>query len=125
MKGSKTTKSTTKKYKEQIKENFPDLLTANYCLINLTCKKAGIDKSTYYMWRKKDPEFAKRCDDVKELIGDVIESKLYDQARGNVLRAIEFLCRTKYKDRGYVERIDQNVTQMTHEEWLEKLKEIE
>ena len=48
--------------KSERKDQFVAKLTENGGRIDLTCKAVGIDKGTYYNWRKKDPEFASTCD---------------------------------------------------------------
>lgn len=89
---------------KQIKEDFPELLHRNRGFINITCKKAGIHRNTYYLWRKEDEKFAEACDEVIEIMGDWVESKLYENIERNDTVAIKFCLSTKFKNRGYGEK---------------------
>ena len=75
-------------------------------IVSSACKKAGIDRSTYYGWRKEDPEFANACDEAYDHAADFVESKLYQLINEGNPSAIIFYSKTKMKNRGYVERIE-------------------
>ena len=87
-----------------IKKAFPDILKKSMGIISTACEKAKINRSTYYEWRKTDTEFAEACDEANEFAGDFVESKLYKNIDSGDTSCIIFYCKTKLKNRGYVER---------------------
>jgi len=89
-----------------IKEKFPQILKDSLGIITNACKKAGIERRTYYDWRKADPEFAADCDEAGEQTLDFVESKLQTLIDKENPAAIIFYMKTKGKNRGYVERIE-------------------
>lgn len=76
------------------------------------CKYANIPFSTAYAWRKDDPKWdedviaARNASD--ELGGDFAESKLMEAINNNELTGVIFYLKTKHKNRGYIERVEQN-----------------
>lgn len=73
------------------------------------CKYANVPYSTAYDMRKVDPKWnedviaaRKTADD---LGGDFAESKLMEAINNNELTGIIFYLKTKHKNRGYVEKI--------------------
>jgi len=92
-----------KKFKE-IKRQFPEALLANRGFIYTTCRQLGIHRNTYYSWYKEDKNFAEACDEIIELMGDWVESKLFENIANNDTIAIKFCLSTKFKNRGYAEK---------------------
>ena len=76
--------------------------------VTQSCMAAEVHRTTYYDWRKNDPEFLKIIDseDVAEAQKDMIESKLNKLAVTEDRTILIFLAKTKCKDRGYVERVE-------------------
>ena len=72
------------------------------------CKKVGLPRSTYYRWRKDDPDFAEQCDEVIELsigrINDLAESQLINAIKNQNMSAITFWL--KHHHRNYRNRIE-------------------
>lgn len=92
------------------KAKFPESIKKARGFITVACRQAGIDINTYYAWRNADPEFKKLCEDAilaqQEENGDFVESKLMKQVDKDNITAIIFYCKTKLKERGYVERVE-------------------
>lgn len=78
--------------------------------VSATCEAANIGRRTFYLWRETDPDFAEAIKDIDESLVDFAESKLMEKVQEGDLTAIIFTLKTKGKDRGYVERTEQNVT---------------
>lgn len=72
------------------------------------CKKVGLPRSTYYRWRKEDPDFAEQCDEVIELsvglINDLAESQLINAIKNQNMSAITFWL--KHNHRSYRNRLE-------------------
>lgn len=90
----------TKKKKEQ----FLEALRGNGNIICKACEAIGIDRGTYYHWKKTDTEFAKKCADMEEVIVDLVESSLMKRIKDGDTTATIFFLKTKGKHRGYVEK---------------------
>ncbi len=86
------------------KETFIKHLIAAGGIIQSACDSAGIPRSRYYSWRKKDPEFRTRAEEVQEMQIDFVESKLIQQIKLGDTTAIIFYLKTKGRMRGYNER---------------------
>ncbi len=91
---------------DTIKKSFPEILKKSMGIVSTACEKAGIHRSTYYNWRNSDKEFAIECDDVSEYAGDFVESQLLNNIKAGDTSCIIFYCKTKLKNRGYIERTE-------------------
>ena len=72
--------------------------------ISRSAKAANVSRKTYYNWCHDDPEFAEKATEIIEGTGDFVESKLIGRINADDTTAMIFYCKTKLKDRGYVER---------------------
>ena len=98
---AKNTQNTQKPTK---KEAFLMALKNNLGHISKSCKAANIHRRTYYSWIDKDEQFKQDCDDVREGLIDLVESKLLENINNNDNTCIIFFLKTKGKSRGYIEK---------------------
>lgn len=77
--------------------------------VSATCEKCGISRRTFYNYIQKYPAFAEEVDFVNERNIDFAESMLLKNIREGKETSLIFYLKTKGKDRGYVERIEQKV----------------
>ena len=96
--------TTTNERKAQSKAEFLTTLEHSAGLVATACRKAGINRSTYYKWRKADDEFAQAADDIKELQKDAVEALILKKLKDGDTAMLIFYAKTQMKDRGYVER---------------------
>jgi hypothetical protein len=91
--------------KEKLKPKFLKILEKNRGLIYMSAKECGINKNTYYNWRKTDAEFAEAADFILEIQLDKGESKLFDELEKDSPnpQLLMFYLRTKGKHRGYAD----------------------
>ena len=62
----------------QIKKNlFLDTYFLKVCNISATCKGIGIDRKTFYNWKKDDNDFAEKAKEVEESLMEMAESQLF------------------------------------------------
>ena len=93
-------------FKDITKEAFIIAYKENFGNITISCESAGVSRSSYNVWVKNDPEFAKKLAEIEpeEIMLDFGEHKLMERiAKGDTL-ATMFLLKTKGKRRGYIER---------------------
>jgi hypothetical protein len=89
------------------KKAFLNKFESNSFHIANTCKSVGIDRQTYYMWIKNDPEFKIEMDVLVEKINDDIEKTLVSKAKEGNTDLIKFWAKTKMKHRGFAEDPEQ------------------
>lgn len=98
---------TSRDKSKHIKQQFPQILADSFGIVTEACRKANIARFTYYRWLESDPEFALLCKDAAEVTKDFVEGQLLNKIKQGDTPAIIFYCKTKLKERGYVERIEQ------------------
>lgn len=85
-------------------------LTDHLGIIAPACKVVGISRQTHYNWMATDATYNHIATEVMETTGDMVESKLLDKINKGDTTSIIFYCKTKLKDRGFVEKqiVDNN-----------------
>lgn len=78
--------------------------------VSATCTALGITRMTFYNWRKNREGLDEALSDVEESLLDFTESKLLEQIQEGNLTAIIFHLKTKGKNRGYVERTENELS---------------
>lgn len=78
--------------------------------VSATCAALGITRMTFYNWRKNREGLDEALSDVEESLLDFTESKLLEQIQEGNLTAIIFHLKTKGKNRGYVERTENELS---------------
>lgn len=65
---------------------------AKFPIVQIACEKSGVGRTTYYAWRKQDPEFAKQADEAilggEAVITDMNEAQLIALSRDKHFPAI-------------------------------------
>lgn len=110
--------------KRDLKPDFIENLKRSMNNATIACKNTNISRDTYYKWLKEDKEFSKQC---KEIIPeqnlDFVESKLFELINGVTCSkyvkgkeviykrppdntSVIFYLKTKGKQRGYIERVE-------------------
>jgi len=79
-------------------------LTKSKGNVSEACKAAGIARSTFYLWKSEDSEFAQSVDEIMEATIDAVEGYLMDQMKSGNPACIIFFLKTRAKHRGYVEK---------------------
>ena len=107
------------------KKKFIEALRESHGIITYACQKIGISRVTFYDWCKKDEEFKQLAEEVEESTIDRVESKLLQAINDDKLTAIIFYLKTKGKNRGYVERMENNVSVNPFEELMKEIPDDE
>ena len=92
---------------EQHKKAIIEALEKSLGVVTTACKKVGIGRTQFYHWLKDDEAFAKEVDDIQNIALDFAESQLHKQIGEGNTSATIFYLKTKGKNRGYVERVEQ------------------
>lgn len=72
--------------------------------ISETCRITGLDRSNYYEWLDKDPEFKKAINQKEEDLLDWIEEQAKKRMEQGSDKMIEFYLKNKGKKRGFGEQ---------------------
>ncbi|MCQ2348959.1 MAG: hypothetical protein MJZ98_00600 [Paludibacteraceae bacterium] len=91
------------------------------CNKTSTALALGVGRNTVEAWRKKYPELDEMMNDVEESLIDFSETKLMEKINEGDLTAIIFHLKTKGRKRGYVERVEQEVSVNPFEELLKSV----
>lgn len=82
---------------EPIKKSFPDVLRKNSGVVKDACKAAKIARSTYYLWRVQDKDFADRCDQAMKEMIELAESELSKNIRNGCEKSVVFFLSRRSK----------------------------
>jgi hypothetical protein len=89
---------------DKVKKNFLKSLQEAKGIISYACEKVGISRQTYYRWISDDNDFREACEDITEMVIDLVEGKLLTNINDGDVTSIIFYLKTKGKKRGYIER---------------------
>jgi hypothetical protein len=89
------------------KNIFIKALKDSLGVVSFACHKAKVGRTTYYRWFAEDEVFKEKCLEIIEETGDFVEYKLLQKIKDNDTTSIIFYCKTKLKNRGYIERLEQ------------------
>lgn len=73
-------------------------------VVTRAAKKAGVGRSTHYLWMNEDEEYRTAVEELSEVVLDFAEEKLHGLVKKGDTAATIFLLKTKGKKRGYIER---------------------
>lgn len=85
-----------------------DALTETKGLVSLAARRLGCHPDTVRAYIKRYPTVAQAKHEAREALLDTAELSLYNQIVGGEAWAVQFALRTIGKDRGYVERQEQD-----------------
>jgi len=121
--GIEYTPKETKAFKKQIVKTLQESVNGTFSGV---CKKIGIGLTKAYKLKKEDPEFAAAVNEArrqsKEIGLDMAEAKLLEAINKGDMTGIIFYLKTQGKSRGFIEKIQTDVTMKPHEEALDELE---
>ena len=92
------------------KKVFLEALKSCLGIVSMAAKKTELSRSQHYEWLHNDPEYKKDVDDIQNIALDFAESKLHGLIDRSDVASTIFYLKTKGKNRGYVERQEQEMT---------------
>jgi len=96
--------------KKMRKERLLIALEKSLGVVTSACKSIGYARETFYTYYHTDDEFRAKADDIQNIAADFVESRLYQNIQNGDVASTIFYCKTKLKHRGYVEKIQQEVS---------------
>ena len=84
-----------------------EMLEKSLGVVSTACKAANISRDTHYRWLKEDEIYAEAVESLNNVSLDFAESQLFNAMKEGNITAVIFYLKTKGKDRGYIERIQQ------------------
>jgi len=105
----------------QKKKKFIKTYASRLCNVSKTCDVVGISRNTYYRWCDEDDKFKNAVDNEQEKFYDDLETTMYSKAiTDKDTTMLIWISKTKMKHRGYVEKLEQEVTVSPFEELMKK-----
>lgn len=89
--------------------------------VSATCTALGCGRTQFYHWRNSFPKLAEMLKEVDESLIDWAESKLIEKIDAGNDTCLIFFLKTKGKERGYVETVENKVQLNPFEEMMKKL----
>lgn len=90
------------------KQAMLEALRKSLGVVSTAAKRVGITRQTHYNWLESDAEYKKDVFLIAEEEKDFAESHLHQLIQDGNPAATIFYLKTKAKDRGYVERLEQS-----------------
>lgn len=94
----------------RIKNALLDAYDKSMGNISATCRKVNISRETFYRYKREDPVFAERIHEINESNLDFAESVLLKNIREGKEASLIFYLKTQGKERGYVEKVENEVS---------------
>lgn len=90
--------------------------------VSVACQKADVkSRTTYYRWLENE-EFKDAVETVNESYIDLAETQLRMAVSRGDMQAVFFLLKTKGKSRGYVERVEQDVSVNAFQQLMQEVE---
>lgn len=110
----------------QKKAKFLKALDARMLNVTAACEAVEISRSIAYKWKANDPDFAEKWKEVEESFYDKLETTMFAKAlteHDNTM--LIWLSKTKMKHRGYVEKVEQDLSINPFEKLMQELPDDE
>lgn len=91
------------------------------CNIAATCSALGIDRATFYNRKAKNSKLAEKIEAIEESLIDYAESKLMEHIQDGDVTSLIFFLKTKGKKRGYVEKVENELSGNAFEKLMKEL----
>lgn len=116
--------SSVRKSKKR-KKDFMIAFKESKGIITYACDAIGVSRQTYYYWMSTDEKFKQEIDDINESTIDLVEHKLLSLINKEDTTAIIFYLKTKGRNRGYIERYEQEITSHPFTELMKRASQTE
>jgi hypothetical protein len=79
-------------------------------VVSAACQMCNIERSTFYSYMDKDPEFKKQVEDLENYCIDFVETQFLKNIQNGNTAEILFYLKTKGRKRGYTEKQEIDLT---------------
>jgi hypothetical protein len=109
----------TKKYREHSlkrtitntkKKAMIAALESSLGVVSLACQATGTSRTQHYKWLNIDEDYKKQVESIADIALDFAESRLHERIKSGDTASIIFYLKAKGKNRGYVERVEKDIT---------------
>lgn len=90
----------------QNKKIFLRALKDNLNNVSAAVEISGVSRTQFYTWRREDPDFREKVDEVPEFQIDFVENALMKRINDGSDTAITFFLKTKGRKRGFGDNIE-------------------
>jgi len=90
-------------------QKFLDALSESFCMISKAAHISGLHRNNHNNWMKI-PEYAQEYEALLDQSIDFVEDSLMSNIRDGDTTAIIFYLKCKAKKRGYIDRVEMNMT---------------
>lgn len=98
--------SLTEIHRSANKKRMLAALEKHMNVVLYACKETGIARRTHYNWMNEDPDYRAAVEDINQGCGDFLERKMLEAVEEKQPAVMIFMAKTKWKSRGYQERIE-------------------
>lgn len=93
-----------------LKENLLKALEMSLGIVSTACRAVDCSRDMHYHLLKNDEDYARRYAEIGNVALDFVESRLFEKIKEKDAQCIIFYLKTKGKKRGFVERIENELT---------------
>lgn len=98
---------------EEMKAQMLEMLKSNDGNVADACERLHISRQCHYHWMKTDKEYEEAYDEINEANIDFAEKQLRRSIKDGDITSIIFFLKTKGKNRGFSERVEQKIDAKT------------
>ncbi len=109
-----------------IQVKFLRVFKKRICNVSKTCDAVGIRRRTYYDWLNNNPVFKENALALKSALADDLETVMFNRAlvdKSDTM--LIWMSKVHLRDRGYVEKIQQDVTVNPFLELMKKASTVD
>lgn len=99
-----------KKVKGRLKNALLNAYDKSMGNVSSACRTVNVSRETFYRFKREDPLFSERVTEIDETNLDFAETVLLKNIREGKETSLIFFLKTKGRDRGYVERVENDIT---------------
>jgi hypothetical protein len=88
------------------KAKMLEALEKSLGIVTVACKMTGIARKTFYEWKKLDEDFLASVNEIQDVTLDFVENQLLSNIKNGNSAEVIFYLKTKGKNRGYIERME-------------------
>jgi hypothetical protein len=85
-------------------------LESSLGVVSPACQRTGVSRAQHYKWLNTDGDYRKQVESIAGIALDFAESELHAKIKSGDTTSIIFYLKTKGKGRGYVERVEKDIT---------------